>query len=379
MSEVTVLIIGCGTIGTATARLVLADAKFQHLVVADRDLKRAEILAEQLSGSVSALQLDSLEEEQVARALSGISVVLNTTGPFSRDTLSLMRTVIEAGIPYADVDHDVETLQSVFESEFLDSLAKHRGVGVLPGLGASPGSTNVMARHLAGRMESVDEVRFHMVNDSTYRSEGVWRHQLSLFGEPALLYDEGKWTQYPAMSEYQDVAFPAPWGNIRCYAVGLETVTIPQSMPGLRHASLWLGFSDPATTQMLKCLVDTGFASEAPLQVDGVSMTPAAMTAAVLAAGNPEDYSERLPRQVVVKGIREGRPAELTATYSFPPGYIALATASSLVVGAGLLVTRELPGTGVFPPEAMDPASFMWDMESRGVHFKLEDSGSTRT
>ena len=379
MSEVTVLIIGCGTIGTATARLVLADAKFQHLVVADRDLKRAEILAEQLSGSVSALQLDSLEEEQVARALSGISVVLNTTGPFSRDTLSLMRTVIEAGIPYADVNDDVETLQSVFESEFLDSLAKHRGVGVLPGLGASPGSTNVMARHLAGRMESVDEVRFHMVNDATYRSEGVWRHQLSLFGEPALLYDEGKWTQYPAMSEYQDVAFPAPWGNIRCYAVGLETVTIPQSMPGLRHASLWLGFSDPATTQMLKCLVDTGFASEAPLQVDGVSMTPAAMTAAVLAAGNPEDYSERLPRQVVVKGIREGRPAELTATYSFPPGYIALATASSLVVGAGLLVTRELPGTGVFPPEAMDPASFMWDMESRGVHFKLEDSGSTRT
>ena len=379
MSEVTVLIIGCGTIGTATARLVLADAKFQHLVVADRDLKRAELLVEQLSGSVSALQLDSLEEEQVTRALSGISVVLNATGPFGRDTLSLMRTVIEAGIPYADVNDDVETLQSVFESEFLDSLAKHRGVGVLPGLGARPGSTNVMARHLEGRMESVDEVRFHMVNDATYRSEGVWRHQLSLFGEPALLYDEGKWTQYPAMSEYQDVAFPAPWGNIRCYAVGLETVTIPQSMPGLRHASLWLGFSDPATTQMLKCLVDTGFASEAPLQVDGVSMTPAAMTAAVLAAGNPEDYSERLPRQVVVKGIREGRPAELTATYSFPPGYIALATASSLVVGAGLLVTRELPGTGVFPPEAMDPAPFMWDMESRGVHFKLEDSGSTRT
>ena len=390
MSEVTVLIIGCGTIGTATARLVLADAKFQHLVVADRDLKRAELLVEQLSGSVSALQLDSLEEEQVARALSGISVVLNTTGPFSRETLSLMRTVIEAGIPYADVDNDIETLQSVFESEFLDSLAKHRGVGVLPGLGASPGSTNVMARHLAGRMESVDEVRFYMVNDPTYRSEGVWRHRLSLFGEPALLYDEGKWTQYPAMSEYQDVAFPAPWGNILCYAVGLETVTIPQSMPGLRHASLWRGFSDPATTQMLKCLVDTGFASETPLQIDGVSMTPAAMTAAVLAAGNPGDdsgkiktdpgsESERLPRQVVVKGIREGRPAELTATYSFPPGYIALATASSLVVGAGLLVTRELPGPGVFPPEAIDPAPFMWDMESRGVHFKLEDSGSTRT
>ncbi|MCH8893783.1 MAG: hypothetical protein IIB32_09810 [Chloroflexi bacterium] len=66
-------------------------------------------------------------------------------------------------------------------------------------------------------------------------------------------------------------------------------------------------------------------------------------------------------------------------TYSFPPGDIALATASCLMVGAGLLVDRALPGPGVFPPEAMDPAPFMWDMESRGVHFKLEDSSSTRT
>jgi saccharopine dehydrogenase-like NADP-dependent oxidoreductase len=309
-------------------------------------------------------------------------VVLNTTGPFSRDTLSLMRTVIEAGVAYADINDDVETLQSVFESEYLDSLAKHRGVGVLPGLGASPGQTNVLARHLASRMDAVEEVRFFMVNDATYRSEAVWRHRLALFGEPALLYDGGRWTQTPAMSEFQDVGFPAPWGSIRCYAVGLETVSIPQSFSGLRHASLWRGFSDPATTSMLKDLIDAGFASQQPLEVDGVSLTPSAMTAAMLAGTQTEADSPdlgRLPRQVRVKGIRNGGPAELTMTYSFPPGDIGLATASCLVVGAGLLVNRELPGPGVFPPEHMDPAPFMWDMESRGAHFKLEDSASTRT
>lgn len=382
MPQVTALIIGCGTVGTATARLVLEDSKFQHLVVADRVLERAELLANSLNGPVTAIQLDCLQEDQVVGALDGISVVLNTTGPFSRDTLSLMRTVIEAGIPYADINDDVETLQSVFDSEFLDSLAKHRGVGVLPGLGASPGSTNVMARHLASRMETVEEVRFCMVNDATYRSEGVWRHRLSLFGEPSLLYDGGGWTQSPAMSQCQDVAFPAPWGNILCYMVGLETVTIPQSFDGLRHASFWRGFSDPATTEILKGLVDNGFASEQPIQVDGDSVIPAALTAAVLAGDQPGGSAKdpgRLPRQVVVKGTREGRSTELVMTYSFPPGDIALATASSLVVGAGLLVNRELPGPGVLPPEALDPAPFMWDMESRGVHFKLEDSGNSRS
>ena len=382
MPDFTALIIGCGTIGSATARLALEDARFEHVVVADKDRQRAARLAGSLEGPATALELNCQQDDQVLRSLTGISVVLNTTGPFSRDTLSLMRTVIEAGVAYADINDDVETLQSVFESEYLDSLAKHRGVGVLPGLGASPGQTNVLARHLASRMDAVEEVRFFMVNDATYRSEAVWRHRLALFGEPALLYDGGRWTQTPAMSEFQDVGFPAPWGSIRCYAVGLETVSIPQSFSGLRHASLWRGFSDPATTSMLKDLIDAGFASRQPLEVDGVSLTPSAMTAAMLAGTQTEADSPdlgRLPRQVRVKGIRNGGPAELTMTYSFPPGDIGLATASCLVVGAGLLVNRELPGPGVFPPEDMDPAPFMWDMESRGAHFKLEDSASTRT
>ena len=382
MADFTVLIIGCGTMGAATARLALEGDKFQQVIVADRDLQRANDLAHTLEGPITARQLDYRQEDQLAKSLSGVSVVLNTTGPFNRDTLSLMRTVIEAGIPYADINDDVETLQSVFESEYLGSLAKHRGVGVLPGLGASPGQTNVLARHMAGRMDIVEEVRFFMVNDAYYRSEAVWRHRLSRFSQSALLYDRGRWTQTPGMSEFQDVAFPAPWGNIRCYNVGLETVTIPMSFKGLLHASLWRGFSDPDTTDTLKGLVDAGFASEETLEVDGVSITPAALSAAVLAgtqrAGDSPDPG-RLPRPVRVKGVREGRETDPTRPDAFPQEDMALATASCLVVGAGLLVERELPGPGVYPPEAMDPAPFMWDMESRGVHFKLEDSASTRT
>ncbi len=381
MPQYTALLLGCGAVGSATARLLIEDGRFQRIVVADRQFHRAARLAEELDSQVTAVQLDCHREDQLTAALTGVSVVLNTAGPFSRDTLSLMRTVVEAGVAYADVNDDVDALQTVFESEYLASLARHRGVGVLPGLGASPGQTNVIARHLAGRMDAVEEVRFFLVNDAAYRSEAVWRHRLSLFGQPALFYDGGKWAQSPAMSDYQDVAFPAPWGNIRCYAVGLEMVTIPQSFRGLRHASCWRGFSDPATTKMLKALINAGFASDQKLEVDGVSVSPAALSAVVLAAsppgGNAAD-SGRLPRQVRVKGVRNGRPTELTMTYSFPPGDIVLATASCLVVGAGILVSRELPGPGVMAPEALDPAPFMWDMESRGVHFKLEDSASTR-
>ncbi len=376
------LLLGCGTVGTAAVKLLLEDGKFRHVIAADRQSCRAASLADAMGDGVTAIQLDCGDEDQVAGVLGDVSVVLNATGPFVRSTLSLMRTVVEAGVPYADINDDVETLQAVFESEYLNSLAKDRGVGVLSGLGASPGQTNVVARHMATRMDQVDEVRFFMVNDATYRSQAVWRHRLALFGNPSLLFDEGRWTEMPGMSQYQDVAFPAPWGNIRCYTVGLETVTIPQSFGGIRHVSLWRGFSDPATTEALKGLVDAGFASEEPVEAEGVALSPAAMAAAVLARPKPGESVEtpgRLPRQVRVKGMKDGRPSELVMDYSFPPGDIALATASCLVVGAGLLVTRELPGPGVIAPENLDPAPFMWDMENRGVHFRLEDSSSLRS
>ena len=159
-------------------------------------------------------------------------------------------------------------------------------------------------------------------------------------------------------------------------------MTIPQSFRGLRHASLWRGFSDSATIEILKGLIEAGFASDQPVTVEGISVSPAALSAAILARPHRsagDSTPGRLPRQVRVKGVKAGRPAELTMTYSFPPGDVALATASCLLVGAGLLVSRELPGPGVIASEALDPAPFMWDMESRGVHFLMEDSSSTRT
>jgi len=67
--------------GAATARLALECGKFQQVIVADRDLQRANDLAHTLEGSITARQLDYRQEDQLAKSLGGVSVVLNTTGP----------------------------------------------------------------------------------------------------------------------------------------------------------------------------------------------------------------------------------------------------------------------------------------------------------
>ena len=43
MPQYTVLLLGCGAVGSATARLLVEDGRFQRIVVADRQCHRAAI------------------------------------------------------------------------------------------------------------------------------------------------------------------------------------------------------------------------------------------------------------------------------------------------------------------------------------------------
>ena len=73
MPDFTALIIGCGTIGAATARLALEGGRFQQVIVADRDVARASQLADALGSPAAALQLDYRQEDQLAKSLKSSS------------------------------------------------------------------------------------------------------------------------------------------------------------------------------------------------------------------------------------------------------------------------------------------------------------------
>ena len=84
-----------------------------------------------------------------------------------------------------------------------------------------------------------------------------------------------------------------------------------------------------------------------------------------------DDAAAGLPRQAQVSGLLRGRATRFTLTWRFPGEQEADSVAAPLVVGARMLLARELPAPGVHPPEALDPAPFLWDMERRGVEIQL--------
>ena len=373
-----VLLIGCGNVGRAAARLLGNERAFNRVIVADRNRAKAAAAAEACGPKATSVCFDWSDEETLIKALSGVLVVLNTAGPFTTEVLPLMRTVVEAGAFYADVNDDPDSLQMVFDSEYLRGLAEYRAVGVLPGLGASPGQTNVLAHYLGQRLDRVEEVRLYQVDDLRSRAPAEWRRRLTAFGGPALVWREGRWSHVSPMAEAEDVPFPEPWGTVRCRTVGLGPITLPDSLRTLTGASTHYGFWHPEMDLMMQHLVKYGLAGQEPVATSVGDLSPVEFAAALFsgpAAARLFDFGTgpaRLPRQVQVRGMLWGRPCRFTLTYSFPVGETAEDAASALVVGARMLASRELPAPGVFPPERLDPAPFLWEMERRGVNIQLK-------
>jgi saccharopine dehydrogenase-like NADP-dependent oxidoreductase len=108
MAKHTALLLGCGTIGAAVARLLVADEVFSGVLIADKDVARTHQITTELGEKVTPLEADIHDEATVTCLAQGVSVVLNTIGPFTRHVSAVMRAALHAGVPYADINDEAE-------------------------------------------------------------------------------------------------------------------------------------------------------------------------------------------------------------------------------------------------------------------------------
>ena len=388
MSDKSVLLLGCGPVGLALARRLGRERAFRRVITADLSPGRAAAAAELCGDKAVSASLDCTDDIAMSRILDDVGLVLSTIRFPITDLLGLIRTVVEAGASYADCNSDAESLQAVFDSGYLEALAGHRAVGVVPGLGSSPGLTNALTSYLGQRLERVDEATFHTLDDLRRRSLRQWRERLADFGSPALVWRDGEWRQVAPMAECEEVQFPSPWGQVSSYTVGLGPVTLPGTIATLARVSCHRGFSDEEMHEAIRNLVSYGLASDQPVDTPVGPLSPVEFASALFSSSfssSPEFVPGPLStsalrlegdpvptvRQARVSGLLRGRSTLFTLTYYFPDEGDEENTAAPLAIGARMLITRELPAPGVFPPESLDPAPFLWDMERRGVEIQL--------
>ena len=143
--------------------------------------------------------------------------------------LDLARRAIAQGanvVSTADCIPEVEGLLD------LDAEARAAGVSVVVGAGFSPGLSCVLTRHVAGWMDTVDEI--HLARFGTGGPACARQHHKALSNRSADWRD-GEWVWRSGGSGRELCVFPDPVGSVDCYRAGLPDALLLH--PALPEAS----------------------------------------------------------------------------------------------------------------------------------------------
>ena len=374
--EVKVLALGgSGNMGQTAVKTLMDGMFIDQIIVADLEIERAERFVESLGDDrVSALRLDVGDTGALEEAIADVDLVMNTVGPFYRFGVPIVRAAISVGRSYVDINDDFAPTREVLE---LDSDAREADVTVLIGMGASPGVTNILARHAADQLDEVDAIQTvwgHVggvlrpassVARRSKRQEGERRidaafdHYFECASSKAPLFRDGEFVDIVPLEDGEEVIFPNGKGFFRYFGHG-EPITLPKFIgKGIKAACNLVGLEPEELEVTLE------FAAK----IRAGEMTPAE------AAGKygPEVYARKQQRPGVVdlgprlggyhasaSGTKDGKKVK----YSYgctggPAGGMAGETGIPLAIGVEMLLEGGIEQTGVLAPEAcIDPMAF---------------------
>ncbi len=372
-SPTVVVLGGAGGMGRVAVAHAARFDDLGEIVVADLDRAAAEAVVAECQGAAKvglrAVAIDVTDAAALSALLGPADVVLNTTGPFYRLGVPVLRGAIEAGCLYLDICDDWEP---TVEMLGLHDEAAACGVLAVIGMGASPGLSNLMARMACDRLERVDDVytawpvdagvgesagaldAAEEVGDEGSAALMHWMQQIS--GRIEVVESGALVSRQPVHPVTLD--FPG-LGSGTAYTVGHpEPITLRERV-GIRGASANLMLLKASTVAFLQGLrddIDAGRLSHeaAGRQIvePGLLRQTRALAGALRCPG-----AGRLPFFfALARGEREGRAVSVgVRATSIPPGMDGV-TGVPLALGLRQLLDRRPDLVGVHPPEtAIEP------------------------
>lgn len=208
----TIAVIGAGAVGARVARQLAPDVA--EVLVHDLDAERAESSA----GRAVAL----------ADAATASVVVVATPAPQA----PLVADLLEQGCSVVATGDDLTDARELLE---LDHRCSVLGTRLVVGAGMSPGLSGLLARHLAGGFDEVDEV--HVAVHGTGGPACAHQHHRALGGR-AVAWHDGDWIHRPAGSGRELCWFPEPIGPRDCYRAEMaDPVLLQRILPELGRVS----------------------------------------------------------------------------------------------------------------------------------------------
>ncbi|HID89983.1 MAG TPA: hypothetical protein EYH27_00620 [Anaerolineales bacterium] len=366
---------GAGAVCKETTRDLAEYSDFEEIVVADYNVEAAERLVEEIGDPrLKAIRFDANDYEGMLRIFPEYDVVVNGL-PFKYDYV-VNKACVEVGVNGLDLSSE--------DPQFaLHEEALKKGMLFVPGVGATPGITNMMVRRASEVLDRMDEVDiFFAAFRCLAPAPGLLQTTLWEFNpeeeeRTEVYFEDGAWHATPPLSGERVVRFHDQIGEQKVYYVPHdESNTLPQSFPTLRRAAV-RGCFPPHVMALMGSLMRAGLLSSRPVRIGGEEMPSIEVVRALLADA---PFSKENPvwaygLVVEVLGERAGRRVKCTYRSKHPPqeewgGESAYFknVGIPLSIGAQLIAHGETTGKGVLPPERAFPTDrFFAELARRGI------------
>jgi lysine 6-dehydrogenase len=370
-----IVVLGGGLVGRVMA-LDLAREQDLQVTVAERD---AGTLARLRAEGLATIPLDLADDAAVRRAIAEADVVVGSAP--GHMGYRLLRLVIEAGKPYADIAFMPEDFLE------LDALAKARGVTAVVDCGVAPGISNLLCGRAEHEFDSVERMLI-LVGGLPKRRVWPYEYRVVFSGvdvieeylRPARWVEHGALVTRPALTDVEPVDLPRV-GTVEAFNTdGLRSLATTLHAPHMKEKTLrW-----PGHVEKMRMLRETGFFSHQPLDVGGTPVRPYDVTTKLLfdAWRLAEGEADLTVMRVEASGVLGGVPTtwtwdlydEADATTGFHS--MARTTGFPCAIVARMLARGELARPGVQPPERLaDDGRFyermMAELKARGVTVTL--------
>ena len=146
---------GSGGMGRFAVSSLINHEKIKKIFVADINAPSAKNFASDFDNRVEGLELDINNNAALMLEMSKVDIVVNTTGPFFKFGLPILKAAIETNTHYFDICDDWEPTEKMLLLN--DDKRSYEITGII-GLGASPGLTNILAYLAILELDEVSKV-----------------------------------------------------------------------------------------------------------------------------------------------------------------------------------------------------------------------------
>ncbi|MFG2300358.1 saccharopine dehydrogenase family protein [Actinacidiphila glaucinigra] len=404
-----VLLVGAGGVGTAVTRIAARRSFFEAMVVADRDLARAEAAVAAVddgTGRFSAVPVDASDEAAVTALLTErrCDVLLNATDP--RFVMPLFGAALAAGADYLDMamslsrphpEHPYEECGVKLGDAQFERAAEWEKAGrlALVGMGVEPGLSDVFARYAADELfDTIEEIGVRDGANLTVDgydfapSFSIWT-TIEECLNPPVVYEAGRgWFTTEPFSEPEVFDFPEGIGPVGCVNVEHEEVLLMPRWVDAGRVTFKYGLGEEFIGT-LRTLHQLGLDRTGPVSVQSdrgpVRVSPRDVVAACLP--DPATLGERMHGKTCagtwVKGTKDGRAREVYLYHvvdnqwsmrEYGSQAVVWQTAVNPVVALELMAAGIWAGSGVLGPEALAPRPFLDLLTSYGSPWGVRES-----